>query len=132
MTDLIARLEGAAEATQYDLMREAVNALFLDTEGLATVKFVNLFGVIQTAQSLGAPALLLGVAAMMVPESDAGFLTFWRLGNDGEGADPGAFRAEVYQTSADDHRRAVSISAVPACALAAACLKSRSVSEGKS
>lgn len=64
-------------------------------------------------------------AAMTLTKvDDPAVSTFWRVGNDGEGGDPGSFKAEVYHVSLVGHRRGVAVSDVPACALAAAALKS--------
>ena len=63
-------------------------------------------------------------AALMLVPSEA----FWRLGHDGDGADPSEFRAQVIVPALggiDAH--GIAIAATPALALCAAALKARSL-----
>jgi hypothetical protein len=55
-------------------------------------------------------------------------LAFWRLGHDGEGADPGLFKAHILSWTdgtTRSQRNSIAIAATPALALTAAALRAR-------
>ena len=68
----------------------------------------------------------LDAALTLVPDDDADRPFFWRLGHDGEGPDPAAFKAELLQCST--LRPMTTVTAVadtPATAFCAAALRGR-------
>lgn len=70
-------------------------------------------------------------AMTLVPEGDPAFsATFWRLGNDGEGADPAEFKAEILLCSMLTSKRLSATASTPALALCAAALLAREASNG--
>lgn len=119
MKELIERLEKADEATQYAAMREAVEFLW-PRSNLNTLNWRTIcHAAIDSAEAFPRSApLMLGVAAMMVPEG-MGYSVMTHCRD----RSPVGPRAYVDGIPVD--------APVPACTLAAACLKSRSVSEGK-
>lgn len=71
------------------------------------------------------PLSSLDAATTLVPES-----AFWRVGHDGEGADPAFFRADVGDPVEFGFRRAIALTAP--IALAAAALRALAAQGGKS
>lgn len=68
-------------------------------------------------------------AAMMLVREDAQRLRFWRVGNDGEGGDPSAFKAEILVVTNLTSVTSKAIAATPALALCAASLRARAAQE---
>lgn len=68
-------------------------------------------------------------AAMTLVLEDAHRLRFWRIGNDGEGGDPSAFKAEILAVTNLTSTTSKAIGATPALALCAAALKSLAAQE---
>jgi hypothetical protein len=86
------------------------------------------------AEYIGAPAFTasLDAAMTLLPEAEAGYsATFWRVGNDGEGGDPAAFKADVLVCAMLTSQRFASVASTPALALCAAALRALSAQEGK-
>jgi hypothetical protein len=67
----------------------------------------------------------LDAAMTLVPESDDSRAVFWRLGNDGEGGNPGDFKAEVLIASTFAAKQFVGLADTAALALCAAALRAR-------
>ena len=63
-------------------------------------------------------------AFMLVPDG-----AFWRVGNDGTGPDPSAYRADVLETPGSGHH--VARSYHPALAIAQAALKTKDTEHGR-
>lgn len=85
-----------------------------------------------TIQYRLAPSYTASIDAAMtlVPEGDPAFsATFWRLGNDGEGADPAEFKAEILLCSMLTSKRLSATASTPALALCAAALLARETND---
>lgn len=70
----------------------------------------------------------LDAAMTLVPEC-----AFWRLGHDGEGADPGLFKSHILSWTdgtAASQRNSIAIAATPALSLCAAALRALATTEG--
>lgn len=71
----------------------------------------------------------LDAALTLLPAAEAGYsVVFWRLGNDGEGGDPAAFKAEVLICAMLASQRFAATAVTPALALCAAVLRARAAS----
>ena len=87
----------------------------------------------QNSHAVPLPAFTGSIDAAMtlVPEGEPAFsATFWRLGNDGEGADPAEFKAEILLCSMLTSKRLSATASTPALALCAAALLAREASNG--
>lgn len=67
----------------------------------------------------------LDAAMALVPESDETRAVFWRLGNDGEGGNPGDFKAEVLAASTYSAKTFCGLADTAPLALCAAALRAR-------
>lgn len=115
MTDLIARIE-SADGPDRELDCRiwcAIDVICRDFDLFS--KVVPYFDQWQAPRYTAS----IDAALTLVPED-----AFWRIGHDGEGADPSLFKAQVLMPMVG---QCVSIAATPALALAAAALKERGV-----
>ena len=69
-------------------------------------------------------------ALTLVPESDDTRAVFWRLGNDGEGGNPGDFKAEVLVASTYTAKTFSGLADTAPLALCAAALRAREEDRG--
>lgn len=68
----------------------------------------------------------LDAAVTLVPESLDDRAVFWRLGNDGEGGNPGDFKAEILVASIYAAKEFPAVAETAPLALSAAALRARS------
>jgi hypothetical protein len=68
---------------------------------------------------------------MLMPETNDDRAVFWRLGNDGEGGNPGDFKAEILIASTFAAKEFPAVAKTAPLALCAAALRARASQEAK-
>lgn len=101
------------------------------THGKRETLLVERDGAFVLMNELRVPSLTasLDAAMTLVPASDDTRAVFWRLGNDGEGGNPGDFKAEVLVASTYTAKTFSGLADTAPIALCAAALKARAAGD---